>query len=120
MSNGRGGGGSAKNISGGGGGGADLFGDAVKRLETEIKELKSKIETDSKEISAKIETVKLSLATITGEIMFWKFLIGALITALLGAYAFTYFSTNNLSKDIHRLEIAIISSKPQVPATNSR
>ncbi|MFO0465827.1 MAG: hypothetical protein ACK5ZB_00840 [bacterium] len=123
MSSGRGGGGSAKNISGGGGGGSDPVGAGVARLETKIDELKSKIEADSKEIDGKIGNVRIELGTITGKLeqinRIWT-VIGLCVVLGAGTIGNLYFSTNNLLKEIHRLEIAIVSSKPQVPPPNSR
>ena len=116
-------GGSAKNISDGGGGGSDPVGAGVAQLETDIKGLKSKIEADSKEIGEKIGNVRVELGTITGKLEqinhIWA-VIGLFVVLGAGTIGYGYISTNNLSKDIHRLEIAIISSKPQVPAPNSR
>jgi hypothetical protein len=118
MSNGRGGGGSAKNINAGGGGGSDLFSAGVARLETEIKELKSKIEADSKEVGEKIGNVRVKLATITGKLeqinrIWWA--IGISITLGTAGISGAYVYTNKVSEDVRRLEVSIASSRPQQP-----
>ena len=134
MSSGRGGGGSAKNFSVGGAGGSDQYGAGVARLETEMKEHKKEIKDDFAKFREEVgklrddlnaEAKKFAhvgggLQQLSNHLSLIKWVIGLFVVLGAGTIGYGYISTNNLSKDIHRLEIAIISSKPQVPAPNSR